>query len=119
MSELATSAATNLVPEGFAEKAMASLMQLHSELMDEKEKRVDLFRRLMEREQSVAELKWYVKVLEEQLARVGPAPAESKPAPPTPAPAAPRVTSAEPAPARAPVPPTLSARPRIEGWKTW
>ena len=52
------------IPSGYAEKAMASLMQLHSELMDEKERRVDLYRRLMERDQVVAELRAYVKLLE-------------------------------------------------------
>ncbi|MBX7115305.1 MAG: hypothetical protein K1X64_13330 [Myxococcaceae bacterium] len=55
------------VPSGYAEKAMASLMQLHSELMDEKERRVDLYRRLMERDQVVAELRAYVKLLEAKL----------------------------------------------------
>jgi hypothetical protein len=57
-----------MVPASFAEKAMASLMQLHSELMDEKERRVDLHRRLMEKEQSLAELRMYVKLLEEKAA---------------------------------------------------
>jgi hypothetical protein len=56
-----------MVPAGYAEKAMASLMQLHCELMEEKERRVDLYRRLMEREQAVAELRMYVKLLEEKL----------------------------------------------------
>src|SRR5713101_9588030 len=57
-----------MVPIGYAEKAMASLMQLHSELMDEKERRVDLYRRLMDKEQVVAELRMYVQLLEEKLA---------------------------------------------------
>lgn len=56
-----------LVPAGFAEKAMASLMQLHGELMDEKERRVDLYRRLMEKEQLVSELRMYIRSLEEKL----------------------------------------------------
>lgn len=56
------------VPQGYAEKAMASLMQLHTELMDEKERRVELYRRLMEKEQSLAETKSYVRALEEKLA---------------------------------------------------
>ncbi len=59
---------SSLVPMGYAEKAMASLMQLHSELMDEKERRVDLYRRLMDKEQVVAELRMYVQLLEEKLA---------------------------------------------------
>ena len=71
-SELA--AAQSAVPTGYAEKAMASLMQLHSELMEEKEKRVDLFRRLMEKEQALAELKMYVKLLEEKQAALTPPP---------------------------------------------
>ena len=58
----------SLVPMSYAEKAMASLMRLHGELMDEKERRVDLYRRLMEKDQAVAELRMYVSVLEEKLA---------------------------------------------------
>jgi hypothetical protein len=120
MSELATAAATALVPQGFAEKAMASLMQLHTELMDEKEKRVDLFRKLMEREQALAEFKAYVKVLEERLAHAQPVASAPAPAPVA---AAPRVAPVPPAP-RAPTPrsappPHVTARPRVEGWKTW
>ncbi len=59
---------SSVVPTGYAEKAMASLMQLHSELMDEKERRVDLYRRLMDKEQVLAELRMYVELLEEKLA---------------------------------------------------
>ena len=55
------------MPEGYAQKAMASLMQLHTELMDEKERRVELHRQLMEKEQALAELKMYVKLLEEKV----------------------------------------------------
>ncbi|MHB8876078.1 MAG: hypothetical protein ACYC8T_20500 [Myxococcaceae bacterium] len=88
--------ASGLVPVGYAEKAMASLMQLHSEVLDEKERRVDLHRRLMEKEQALAELKWYVKLLEEKLGQAphldaAPAfraPAQNAPVPPR-APAAP------------------------------
>jgi hypothetical protein len=119
-----------LVPAGFAEKAMASLMQLHSELMEEKEKRVDLYRRLQEREQALAELKMYVKLLEERAsaARPSDAPsARSAEVPPAaqPRPSAPNRT--EPARAaprgpisvvvRPPVPPRVG-RP-LDGWKTW
>src|SRR5215831_20434055 len=60
-----------MVPMGYAEKSMASLMQLHGELMEEKERRVDLYRRLMDKEQALAELKMYVRLLEEKLARQG------------------------------------------------
>jgi len=64
---LAQAASTQMVPGEFAEKAMASLMQMHSELMDEKERRVELYRKLMEREQALAELRMYVKILEEKM----------------------------------------------------
>ncbi|MGV3619778.1 MAG: hypothetical protein ACO1OB_03115 [Archangium sp.] len=106
---LTTHAATQLVPASYAEKTMASLMQLHGELMEEKERRVDLFRRLMEREQALAELKMYVKVLEEKMT------------PPAPIPMAPPVVAqvrASP-PRVAPQPPPIPPRGRVEGWKTW
>ncbi|MFL5318335.1 MAG: hypothetical protein ACJ790_01670, partial [Myxococcaceae bacterium] len=67
MNDSALTKAESQVPASYAEKAMASLLQLHSELMEEKERRVDLYRRLMEKEQSIAELKMYVKLLEEKL----------------------------------------------------
>ena len=69
---LAPMSPQSAVPQGYAEKAMASLMQLHTELMDEKERRVELYRRLMEREQSIAELKSYTRLLEEKLASLSP-----------------------------------------------
>jgi hypothetical protein len=123
---LTTQAAAQLVPASYAEKAMASLMQLHSELMDEKEKRVDLFRRLMEREQALAELKMYVKMLEEKMsaspsATRNEAPPVAPPPQPRPivmTPAQPQMTRPSP-PRVAPVPPRIPPRPRIEGWKTW
>jgi hypothetical protein len=64
---LAERAPRGVVPSAFAEKAMASLMQLHSELMNEKERRVDLYRRLMTKEQALAELRMYVRFLEDRL----------------------------------------------------
>ncbi len=114
------------VPAGYAEKAMASLMQLHSELMDEKERRVDLFRKLMEREQALAELRMYVKLLEEKVATHAPkaeaAPGEEAP-PPSPPPPPQRVHASAHVrvvpPLRAPVPPQINARVRPEGWKVW
>ncbi len=125
---LATHPAAQLVPASYAEKAMASLMQLHSELMDEKERRVDLFRKLMEREQSLAELKMYVKMLEEKLAPVAAAPTAVAP-PPAPRPAVVAEAKAPPpsggletprsVPRVPPVPPRMAARPRLDGWKTW
>ena len=126
---LTTQAAAQLVPASYAEKAMASLMQLHSELMDEKERRVELFRRLMEREQALAELKMYVKMLEDKVA-AAPAPVVAAPKPPEP-PAPPTArpersrgtVPAHPERNRAarvpPVPPQIASRPRVDGWKTW
>ena len=138
--------ATAMVPASYAEKTMASLMQLHTELMDEKERRVDLYRRLMEKEQSLAELKMYVKLLEEKVSRaevqarpsaaprpVAPAApsnvtpisaAREKPMPPPPpkrtAPFEPppqaQVANAASARASMPSPRPASAR---DGWKTW
>jgi hypothetical protein len=67
--ELASDEPSAMVPVGYAEKSMASLMQLHSELMNEKERRVDLYRRLMDKEQALAEMKMYVRLLEEKLAK--------------------------------------------------
>ncbi|MBI3181942.1 MAG: hypothetical protein HYZ28_07340 [Myxococcales bacterium] len=120
-SELALHSAQALVPSGYAEKAMASLMQLHSELMDEKERRVDLYRRLMEKEQAIAELRMYVKLLEEKLARSPPVEAvEPEPAPAERPP--PRLKVAPP-PLQVDTPPprvvAAGARRRIDGWKAW
>lgn len=128
---LTTQAAAQLVPASYAEKAMASLMQLHSELMDEKERRVELFRRLMEREQALAELKMYVKMLEDKVA-AAPAPVPSVVTPPEPPPVHPEPHSAHPERSRGtthpernraarvpPVPPQIASRPRVDGWKTW
>jgi hypothetical protein len=64
---LASPTPSQMVPGDFAEKAMASLMSMHTELMDEKERRVELYRKLMEREQTVAELRMYIRLLEEKL----------------------------------------------------
>lgn len=110
------------VPASYAEKAMASLMQLHGELMDEKERRVELYRRLMEKEQALAELKLYVKLLEER-AGVKEAPLAPEPRPPAQRPftVVPRDGSASQPRASAapvpPVPPRVGQRP--EGWKVW
>ena len=116
---LTTQAAAQLVPASYAEKAMASLMQLHSELMDEKEKRVELFRQLMDREQALAELKMYVKMLEEKMAAPVPVAAQVPVAAVQPAPV-PRPVAAAPRPSPLPpVPPPPPLRARVEGWKTW
>jgi hypothetical protein len=124
---LSTHPAAQLVPASYAEKAMASLMQLHSELMDEKERRVDLYRRLMEREQALAELKLYVKILEEKLspprspeasAPEGAAPASSPPHPPvTPPPLRAQVSVRSPP--RPPVPPRVGTPVGRDGWRVW
>jgi len=68
-----------MVPMGYAEKSMASLMQLHGELMEEKERRVDLYRRLMDKEQALAELKMYVRLLEEKVSQPKPPPPPPRP----------------------------------------
>jgi hypothetical protein len=92
-----------MVPGDFAEKAMASLMSLHTELMDEKERRVELYRKLMEREQTVAELRMYIRLLEEK--------AEQKPPPePAPRPMVP-MASLEPIPAPRRTAPFANAAP--------
>lgn len=138
---ISTQAAAQLVPASYAEKAMASLMQLHSELMDEKERRVELFRRLMEREQALAELRMYVKILEEKASgSKASEPSEAQPvaaaaSPPGPGRASPPPqfmaksdlgpSAAPPSgmPPRAtqipPVPPRAPPRSRIDGWKSW
>jgi hypothetical protein len=131
-SELAASVggSSAMVPGDFAEKAMASLMQLHTELMDEKERRVELYRKLMEREQTVAELRMYVRLLEEKLEppRSEPEPRIARNAQP-----APMHTEAEPtfrieiptvtpharAPESMPPEPPRMGRPKVDGWKTW
>ncbi len=118
-----------MVPMGYAEKSMASLMQLHSELMEEKERRVDLYRRLMDKEQALAELKMYVRLLEEKVS-------QPKPPPPPPRPiarervrisikpGAPASNGAARAPPRPPHPRPESPYPAAEhpgtdGWRTW
>ncbi len=123
-NELALSVASQLVPASYAEKAMASLMQLHSELMDEKERRVELFRRLMEKEQALAELKMYVKLLEEKAAAaVAPAPREPLRVAPRPPPSSPGPTFVPPPPAvpfvARSMPTRPPSRPVPDGWKTW
>jgi len=121
------------VPAEYAEKAMGSLMKLHAELMDEKDRRVELYRRLMEKEQAVAELKMYVKILEEKLGKA--ASASAPPPPPReplrivrpPVRAAPRPPPPPPAKARGPRPapmPLPRAQPpqqrhAVDGWKVW
>lgn len=133
---LSTAAQDQLVPAGYAQKAMASIMQLHTELMDEKERRVELYRTLMQREQSLAELRAYVKELEAKVREGAPAVSPEPPrrvatmtavvAPPSPRPAEPAAQAPAAAPrqptvanARPPVPPAIRPHSRNDGWKTW
>ncbi len=127
-----------MVPQSYAEKAMASLMQLHSDLMEEKERRVDLYRRLMEKEQQLAELKMYVKLLEErggQKAEPAPAPTQAvTPPPPPPISFVERARAAAPRPVVPQPPPPMPrpvavaagaprpnawAAPTADGWRSW
>ncbi len=64
-TSLATAATT--VPMYYAERSMGTIMQLHDELMAEKERCVDLHRRLMSREQAYSELEYYARLLEAKL----------------------------------------------------
>lgn len=57
------------MPVAYAEKTMHSLLRLHEDLMEEKERRIDLYRRLMDREQELAELRAYVRLLEAEMER--------------------------------------------------
>lgn len=102
-----------MVPTSYAEKAMSSLLRLHEDLVEEKERRIDLYRRLMEREQSLAEMRAYVKLLENELARRGfdAAALALDPAAPAPkvAPVAQAVANAAAAAASQPVAPAAQA----------
>ena len=114
---------TPSVPMYYAERSMATIMQLHDELMAEKERCVDLHRRLLGREQAYAELEYYVRVLEaklegrypeaprpERLAQVRPI----RPVTPTPQAEEPQPVAAA---AGGGAPRTASARP--DGWRSW
>lgn len=105
------------VPMHYAERAMATLLQLHDELMGEKERCIDLHRRLMSREQAYAEIESYVRMLEakiegrfpemarpERLAEVRPIRPDLNVAPPA---------------AEEPPPPRAAASARVEGWRSW
>jgi hypothetical protein len=115
-----------VVPEGYAQRAMATLMQLHNELMEEKERRVDLYRQLMDKEQAIAELKMYVRLLEEKVeakppARLRPVRSASprRPPPPPPPPAAappvrPKLQAVRPA-----APRNEAAKASGDDWRSW
>jgi hypothetical protein len=118
-----------MVPQSYAEKAMASLMQLHSDLMEEKERRVDLYRRLMEKEQQLAELKMYVKLLEERSGQRAeaappppPAPVQAVTPPPPPISFVERARAMPPRPVipQPPPPkPNAWASPAVDAWRSW
>lgn len=69
--DAAASPSGEQVPVSYAEKAMSSLLRLHDELVEEKERRIDLYRRLMDREQQLAEVRAYVQLLENEIGRLG------------------------------------------------
>jgi hypothetical protein len=120
---------------------MASLLQLHGELMEEKERRVDLYRRLSEKDEALAELRYQVKLLEDRLRRAeglppalaaAPQPSATNDAqarvfpvsPPAPAPAAASAAPLQPlperkAPAKAASPGPARAAARREDWRQW
>jgi hypothetical protein len=102
------------VPMHYAERSMATLLQLHDELMAEKERCIDLHRRLMSREQAYAEIEYYARLLEaklegrypdvprpERLASVRPIRPDLNVAP----------TPAEP--------PRAASGSRPDGWRAW
>ena len=111
------------VPMYYAERSMATIMQLHDELMAEKERCVDLHRRLLTREQAYAELEYYVRILEAKME--GRYPEAPRPE---------RLAQVRPIRPVAPVPepepePTAAAAsggshrsgsaPRPDGWRSW
>jgi hypothetical protein len=131
---------TSPVPVSYAEKTMASLLQLHSELMEEKERRVDLYRRLSEKDEALAELRYQVKLLEDRLRRAEGLPPEpvksppkeatvsqaavAPPAPPSPAPAVATPVAAAPAAVRASPRAGAASKPvrpaaKREDWRQW
>lgn len=120
MTQLTVVPSSPAVPQGYAEKAMASLLQLHDELMHEKEKRIELVRALMEKEQALAELRQTVRLLEERARATeqtrGPSAAQPPESVVMPA-------DSPPPPAAAPtrVPPKAPgvASPRRDAWRVW
>lgn len=109
----AASGSESMVPASYAEKAMSSLLRLHEDLVEEKERRIDLYRRLMEREQSLAEMRAYVKLLEGELARRGfdPTAYAIDPAAQAPAPEARQAITRAAAATPPPPPPAQAAEP--------
>jgi hypothetical protein len=89
--------------------------------MDEKERRVELHRLLMEKEQALAELKMYVKLLEEKVEQRPPPRLRTRPVPPPPPAMKPPAVPKPPMAAAAR--PKLKAVPRLKvpmnGWRAW
>lgn len=59
-----------MVPMSYAEKAMSSIMHLHTEIMEEKEKRIEQERLATGQRQEIADLKMLVGVLEKEIAKL-------------------------------------------------
>lgn len=138
-----SASADAVVPQAFADRAMASIMYLHRELAMEKDRAGWLYRTLLEREQALAELWAYVHALEAQAGLAPPPTTAAFSAPPAdlevvPPPVeeslevvaglaeaaadalereAERVEAAPPSPP--PAPPKAAPPPRADGWKVW
>ncbi len=67
-----SSSSDAVVPQAFADRAMASIMYLHRELAAEKDRAVWLYRTLLERDQALAELWAYVHALEQHAGLAAP-----------------------------------------------
>jgi len=116
------------VPMYYAERSMATIMRLHDELMTEKERCIDLQRRLMSKEQAYAEIEYYARLLEAKIeGRLPevPRPARLAPVRPirpdlnmAPSPEA-KADGARPVPAREKDSVRSTATPRPEGWRAW
>ena len=105
-----------MVPAEYAEKTMHSILRLHDELMDEKDKRMELVEKLSAREQALAEMAAYVALLEAQLESGG-GRAAWKPASAPKAQARPKA----PPPPRAPPPPPKweGDADSVDAWVEW
>lgn len=68
---MATYRGSPLIPEGFAQQAMASVLHLHQELMAEKNKHIDLQKQLGDKEKRILELEQYIQLLEDRLVMAG------------------------------------------------
>jgi hypothetical protein len=118
------------VPMYYAERSMATIMRLHDELMTEKERSIDLQRRLMSREQACAEVEYYARLLEAKIeGRFPDVPRPERLAPVRPIRPDLNVASAAPSPAPGPNSSNSAAQvnssvraaagSRPEGWRAW